>query len=90
MLDISVMIIIKVTLFEALRVSLYNCSLICHYITKGKKVKRLLIVILLLSLLCCFNVISYADGSATNEEWNPVSVGPVTTWTAPVCSKGQW
>ena len=51
--------------------------------------KRLLIVILLLSLLCCFNVISYADGDSTNEEWNPVSVGPVTTWTAPVCSKGQ-
>lgn len=51
--------------------------------------KRLLIVILLLPLLCCFNVISYADGDSTYEEWNPVSVGPVTTWTAPVCSKGQ-
>ncbi len=37
MLDISVMIIIKVTLFEAFRVSLYNCYLICHYITKGEK-----------------------------------------------------
>ena len=37
MLDIGVMIIIKVTLFEALRVSLYNCSLICHYIAEGKK-----------------------------------------------------
>jgi len=52
-------------------------------------VKRLLIVILLLPLLCCFNVISYADGDSTNEEWNPVSVGPVTTWTAPLCEKGQ-
>ena len=51
--------------------------------------KRLLIVILLLPLLCCFNVISYADGDSTNEEWNPVSVGPVTTWTAPLCEKGQ-
>jgi len=52
-------------------------------------VKRLLTVIFLLFLLCCFNVISYADGNSTNEEWNPVSVGPVTTWTAPLCEKGQ-
>ena len=51
--------------------------------------KRLQIVILLLFLMCCFNVISYADGDSTYEEWNPVSVGPVTTWTAPVCEKGQ-
>lgn len=51
--------------------------------------KGLLIVIFLLPLLCCFNVISYADGDSINEEWNPVSVGPVSTWTAPVCSKGQ-
>ena len=89
MLDIGVMIIIKVTLFEIFRVSLYNCYLICHYITKGEKVKRLWIVIFLLFLLCCFNVISYADGDSTNEEWNPVSVGPATTWTAPLCEKGQ-
>ena len=26
---------------------------------------------------------------ATQEEWNPPSVGPITTWTAPLCGKGK-
>lgn len=28
-----------------------------------------------------------ADGQS---EWNPISVGPVTTWTAPLCEKGRY
>jgi hypothetical protein len=24
------------------------------------------------------------------EEWNPPSAGPVTTWTAPLCGKGKF
>lgn len=51
--------------------------------------KDLLTVILLLPLLCCFNVHSYANGGSTSNEWNPVSAGPITTWTAPICSKGK-
>jgi hypothetical protein len=52
-------------------------------------VKRLRIVILLSFLMCGFNVISYADENSTGEGWNPVSAGPVTTWTAPLCEKGH-
>ena len=26
----------------------------------------------------------------TNEEWNPASAGPITTWTAPLCGKGKF
>ena len=26
----------------------------------------------------------------TEEKWNPVSAGPVTTWTAPLCGKGKF
>lgn len=26
----------------------------------------------------------------TEEEWNPLSAGPVITWTAPVCGKGEF
>ncbi len=26
---------------------------------------------------------------ATQEEWNPPSAGPITTWTAPLCGKGK-
>jgi hypothetical protein len=29
-------------------------------------------------------------GSCGLEEWNPPSAGPVTTWTAPVCAKGEF
>ncbi len=25
-----------------------------------------------------------------NEEWNPSSAGPITTWTAPLCGKGKF
>ena len=25
-----------------------------------------------------------------NEEWNPPSAGPITTWTAPLCGKGKF
>jgi len=27
---------------------------------------------------------------ATQEEWNPPSAGPITTWTAPLCGKGKF
>lgn len=30
------------------------------------------------------------EASATQEEWNPSSAGPVTTWTAPLCGKGKF
>lgn len=28
--------------------------------------------------------------TVTAEEWNPPSLGPVTTWTAPLCGKGKF
>ncbi len=28
--------------------------------------------------------------SAAQEEWNPPSAGPITTWTAPLCGKGKF
>jgi hypothetical protein len=30
-----------------------------------------------------------AEEPAAQEEWNPFSVGPITTWTAPLCGKGH-
>jgi hypothetical protein len=29
-------------------------------------------------------------GSTAQEEWNPPSAGPITTWTAPLCEKGKF
>lgn len=37
--------------------------------------------------LCSF-LVSLASVSAA-EDWNPVSAGPVTAWTAPLCEKGK-
>ena len=41
-----------------------------------------IVMILALPKDVCFAV-------EANEEWNPVSAGPVTTWTAPLCGKGK-
>ncbi|MDD5354908.1 MAG: transporter [bacterium] len=30
------------------------------------------------------------EASSGQEGWNPVSAGPVTTWTAPLCGKGKF
>jgi hypothetical protein len=32
---------------------------------------------------------SFAQGEHEKCEWNPVSAGPITTWTAPLCDKGK-
>src|SRR3989338_9873305 len=31
---------------------------------------------------------SHKEGKEA-DEWNPVSTGPLTTWTAPLCEKGK-
>lgn len=30
------------------------------------------------------------EASVTQEEWNPPSAGPITTWTAPLCGRGKF
>jgi hypothetical protein len=36
-----------------------------------------------------FNTV-FANSDTGQEEWNPVSAGPITTWTAPLCGKGEF
>ena len=33
---------------------------------------------------------SHTETEEGHDEWNPVSAGPVTTWTAPLCGKGKF
>lgn len=40
---------------------------------------------MLLSFIDCL----FGSDEMRKEEWNPVSAGPVTTWTAPLCGKGK-
>ena len=32
----------------------------------------------------------FGSDEMNKEEWNPISAGPVTTWTAPLCGKGKF
>ena len=42
---------------------------------------------LVLPSIKCF---SHEGDSGNQDEWNPVSAGPITTWTAPLCGKGKF
>lgn len=53
------------------------------------KLLRITLVALNFMLLSFVNNIFCSD-EISKEEWNPVSAGPVTTWTAPLCGKGKF
>ena len=40
--------------------------------------------------LIFFNTVFVNADTGGQEEWNPVSAGPITTWTAPLCGKGEF
>ena len=50
--------------------------------------RRMLIGLFTVMALVLLNDICIA--AEMNEEWNPPSAGPVTTWTAPLCGKGKF
>ncbi len=35
-------------------------------------------------------VLSSKQSHEVHDEWNPISAGPLTTWTAPLCGKGKF
>ncbi len=37
-----------------------------------------------------FNIVFANANTGGEKEWNPLSAGPVTTWTAPLCGKGKF
>ena len=60
---------------------------------KGLKMLRYLTSTLLcVSLLVFQSTACFSVGQMTSgqEEWNPPSAGPITTWTAPLCGKGKF
>lgn len=50
---------------------------------------RKFILVLVLVLMSYLNVFAEATQNPAPEEWNPVSAGTLTTWTAPVCAQGE-
>lgn len=47
--------------------------------------RNVLLILATLCLLFLSVLVSYAE-----DNWNPVSAGPVSTWTAPLCDKGKF
>lgn len=56
-------------------------------------IKKILLILTLVTFLFV-NYVHYAFAQSKKDkednEWNPVSAGPVTTWTAPLCGKGKF
>jgi hypothetical protein len=40
-------------------------------------------------VISCWPASSFAGEAQNDIEWNPVSAGPITTWSAPVCEQGK-
>ena len=53
--------------------------------------RYLISTLLCIALMVLQIPVCYCDGQVTSnqEEWNPPSAGPITTWTAPLCGKGK-
>ncbi len=48
-------------------------------------------IISLIAAACASMAVAQDEGGGgREEEWNPVSAGPVTTWTAPLCGKAKF
>lgn len=52
--------------------------------------KKRLLVFLTINYFFINAVLSQDVACTTQEEWNPSSVGPITTWTAPHCGKNKF
>ena len=52
-----------------------------------KSVKILCIISFIITY--CTGAVTASECEKTRDEWNPVSAGPITTWTAPLCGKGK-
>lgn len=48
------------------------------------------VLVLLIGFMFLVNLSQVFAESQEGLEWEPLSAGPVTTWTAPVCSKGEF
>lgn len=45
--------------------------------------------VMLVCLLINVSSANFSFSHYENGEWNPVSLGPITTWTSPLCEKGR-
>src|SRR3989338_5075817 len=51
---------------------------------------RIIVLINFLVLGLTSHILAHHQEMEKNSEWNPVSAGPITSWTAPLCGKGKF
>lgn len=51
------------------------------------KIPTIIITASIIPMILCFNAFANEQDS---REWKPISTGPITTWTAPLCGKGKF
>lgn len=51
--------------------------------------RRIFLILVVMSFCFINNVFPCSQSEAEQEEWNPPSAGPITTWTACICGKGK-
>jgi len=59
----------------------------------GNTVLKILIIFTLVSFILSAHTnytIAQVEGNEQQDEWNPISIGPATTWTASLCGKGEF
>ena len=54
-----------------------------------KQLRKVFLLFLIVSAVFNGTNFTFAHEHTDNQEWDPVSAGTVTTWTAPLCGKGK-
>ncbi len=55
--------------------------------------QRILVILAVVSLVLLNRTdysLAHSESHEAHDEWEPVSAGPLTTWTAPLCGKGKF
>ncbi len=72
--------------------SISNTKIIIVARKEIEMLRRTLFILVMAGFLMLPNTVCFSQQKASEkkEEWNPLSAGPVTTWTAPLCGKGKF
>ncbi len=55
--------------------------------------QRILVILAVVNLILLNQAdysFAHSESHEVHDEWNPISAGPLTTWTAPLCGKGKF
>ena len=62
-------------------------------VVAGNTAPKILLLLTLVSFIVSahtHDTFAQVEGNEQQDAWNPISIGPVITWTAPLCGKGEF